>query len=67
MECVNCSVPLNHHWEKHYGSPLFEGEVCTICNLNYVVPHRMNLLFKHLNNQKLKGEQLTLKLYEEEE
>lgn len=69
MLCSNpeCYVPLSSPLDCHNGQPLFDGDVCITCNHLLVIQHRLSLLFKHLKEQKLKGEQLTLKLYEEEE
>lgn len=68
MLCSNpeCRIEIIMPFEKHNGEPLFDGDVCVTCNHLYVIQHRLSLLFKHLKEQKLKGEQLTLELWEEE-
>ena len=67
MRCLNCEQLITPIQDRHNGRPLFEGEVCVMCHHLYVIPHRMQMMFKHLRIQKEKGEQYTLGMYEEEE
>jgi len=69
MICSNpeCYVTMSHSIDMHNGEPLFDGKVCVTCNHLLVIQYRLSLLFKHLKEQKEKGEQLTLELWSEEE
>ena len=45
MKCLNCEIPLNHT-NSHNGRPIWEGKVCAMCNDIYVIPARIQMMFK---------------------